>query len=196
MSELKEQLDKVNFDIPATQDRGLDAITNFIYTDDFDTIVKKLNELDQRYPNFLTNYGLKRWAQYKINQFVEGVFCSHYRVEANENKRSKTIDLFIDNVPFDVKVTVYPKRVTKKAQSNDTELIKWYYRNQGAYRKHFKNKIFVVCAQQSDKKKLDVLEYYILEWLNSEENAERITMGDNAFLSAIIFASDPSIKGA
>ena len=68
-----------------------------------------------------------------------------------KNIKDKEVDIYIDNIPFDIKITVYPNALSNHPYDLNTRdgknlMIKWLYKNQSQQqRKHFKNRIFIIC---------------------------------------------------
>lgn len=132
---------------PIIQNFGLDRMSNEIYTLGEEEVIELANRLQRDNDTAIRDYVLKRYFQFMINQFVESEMVKHRRVKNNFKANSKTVDLFIDQIPFDIKITVIPKR----GDLPDEQLINWYYKNQGKARAHYNNKIFIVFEKQVDK---------------------------------------------
>ncbi len=84
-----------------------DKLTNFIYE------VLLWKEFKVKTLNFdveLRRYALNRWFNFWSANGVENIFCSLPEVEANLNQYDRLVDFSINNIPFDHKTTVYPKR--------------------------------------------------------------------------------------
>ena len=122
-----------------------DLMTNFIYrTYSFESLLKRTAHLDAN----LKDYALNRWYNFWSAMAVEDIFSTHKNVEANRNHYDKLVDFRIDNIPFDHKTSVFPKRYGKTidyAKENKKDLIEWLYENQSQQgRKHLKNRLFIV----------------------------------------------------
>ncbi len=106
------------------------------------------------------NHTLHRWYNFKTSTECEKIFCE-YGAKKEKNERHHTIDVYIDGVPFDVKLTLFPRSLYKERPSYAQEtpdgkkaLIEWLYLNQTQdNRKHMKNRIFVVCDAGNNYKK-------------------------------------------
>ena len=96
-----------------------------------------------------------------------------------ENKKDKEKDIFINDIPFDVKVTNYPNTAYEKFDLKNIEdknnLAIWFYNNQSQEgRKHLKNRLFVCNGKNNDEKwknriNLDLLENKIKNFMNNKE---------------------------
>lgn len=134
------------------QSDNWDKQTNFIYkTYSFESLLKKTEYLQ----NDVKNYALNRWYNYWSAMALEDIFCTHNRVIANKNIYDKLVDFTIDNIPFDHKTSVYPKKFNQSiefAKENKKDLIDWLYINQSQQgRKHLKNRLFVVLFDKNNQ---------------------------------------------
>ncbi|HKJ07434.1 MAG TPA: hypothetical protein VJ970_08220 [Flavobacteriaceae bacterium] len=133
------------------QNNLLDNRTNFIYQiQNFDALLSKINtefNKDNNY-NQILNYALNRWLNFWSAKAVETMFCSNSNVKPHPNKKHKSVDFYIKNIPFDHKTTVFPKGFKKSipyAFQHKRELIEWLYKNQSQQqRKHLENRLFIV----------------------------------------------------
>ena len=89
-----------------------------------------------------------RWYNFVCSKAVEEIFCE-LGARPESDTKNKTIDLYINNIPFDIKVSVFPANYQEKdiaTRKEKNELIKWLYQNQSQEgRNHSENKIFIVC---------------------------------------------------
>ena len=83
------------------------------------------------------------------------MFLGFKIIKIEQNLNHKTIDIYINNKPFDIKLSVFPKKLLKKIDTiTDKELCVWLYKNQSfGDRKHLKNRLFVVVLDQEDPAK-------------------------------------------
>lgn len=93
-----------------------DSDTNFIYK--CSTLSQCLEETEKRGLN--RNYILHRWYNYKTSIETENIFCT-YGATHCENIYDHDKDIYIDNIPFDVKLTCYPKKLFKEKPYNLTK---------------------------------------------------------------------------
>lgn len=160
------------------QSNVLDRKTSFIYDiEDFESFSRVSNLLLSKSED--VDYALHRWVNLQISNYCEALFCKYGAIKV-ENKKDKEKDIFIDNVPFDVKVTNYPNTAYEKFDLKNIEdknnLAIWFYNNQSQEgRKHLKNRLFVVCNGKDNDEKwknrinLDLLENKIKNFMNNKE---------------------------
>ena len=138
------------------QNNLLDRKTKFVYD------VDNFELLDRMCKTMLKNeddrkYAYHRWVNLNISNYCEELFCK-YGAEKVKNKKDKEKDIFIDNVPFDVKVTNYPSTSYESfnldIDQGKKDLCIWLYNNQSNEgRQHFKNRLFVVCCGNNMEEK-------------------------------------------
>jgi len=139
---------------------------NDILTDKIVYKARSFDELIHLYkqnPKGNFDYLVHRWYNFQTSQMAEKIFCS-YNVARKERKTNhKTIDFYLMDTPFDLKLSSFPKRFGKKREDFKTdrefrnELIRWLYENQSRGRRnHNKNRLFVICKHK--------------EGLNSKDN--------------------------
>lgn len=138
------------------QNNLLDRKTKFVYD------VDNFELLDRMCKTMLKNeddrkYAYHRWVNLNISNYCEELFCK-YGAEKVENKKDKEKDIFIDDVPFDVKVTNYPSTAYENfdldTEQGKKDLCIWLYNNQSNEgRQHFKNRLFVVCCGNNMEEK-------------------------------------------
>lgn len=123
-----------------------DYRTNFIYNiTTFDEVVDKARDLDVE-----LSYVMHRWYNFHTSIKCEEIFIKYGAIK-EENKKHKEVDIYINNTPFDVKLTVYPKKLSDhpfniRTRQGKNAMIKWLYHNQSQQgRKHLKNRLFIVC---------------------------------------------------
>jgi hypothetical protein len=177
-SELKKRL-SYPYKWGLKQNDELDRQTNFIYKiSSFDALIKKAEESfsNQSDKVLLFNYSLNRWFNFWSARAVQSFFTSHSKVKPVEFSKDREKDFFINDIPFDHKTSVYPKKFRLshlKIKENPYPLIKWFYRSQSQQqRKHFANRLFVVVYSDSGehwkiKAELHLLRNHINNYLNS-----------------------------
>lgn len=123
-----------------------DYKSNFIYKVDTVNEVINLSELN----GVDYKYALHRWYNFKTSIYCENVFVKYGAIK-EEDLRNKEIDIYINKVPFDVKLTVYPKALSNhpydlKTREGKNKMIEWLYQHQSQQqRKHLANRLFIVC---------------------------------------------------
>lgn len=111
----------------------MDSWTNFIYDSKLKTPKDLISEADMQLRRHqcyleLKEYSVARWFNYRPSCATEWMFCQHPNVEPHPNKRHKLIDFYIDEVPFDLKLTVLPKELSPNDSKKD--MLNWYYTKQ------------------------------------------------------------------
>ena len=116
---------------------------------------------------------MARWYNLQTHDFALSVFLEHPSVRAEKKRNNKTIDLFIDGEAFDVKLSVWPKKLIGKVLA-DTEFIQWFNKQQSYTRQHHKGKIFIVVADETNpelswkvKREFGLIRNSINAWLKT-----------------------------
>jgi len=86
------------------QNNELDASTNFVY--DTDSVDAVLNICTRK--GIDKNYALHRWYNFHCAKYHEYLFLKNGAV-GETDPRHKTVDFYINKVPFDLKTSVFPK---------------------------------------------------------------------------------------
>ena len=153
MTKLEEELQKALSIIDANwkmQNNFNDYRSNFIYkVDTLEDVINnsKINGVDEK-------YAIHRWYNFKTSIACENIFVEFGAIK-EEDFRNKEIDIYIDGVPFDVKLTVYPNALSEhpydlKTREGKNNMIRWYYEHQSQQqRKHLANRLFIVCDGKS-----------------------------------------------
>jgi len=98
----------------------------------------------------ITSYVIATWYNHWTTVLMEDHISQHKRVIPTI-ANLKGVDIFLDNQPFDLKITYLPKDYTlEKATQNPKGLIVWLYENQGAQRFGSHNRFFVVLASKDN----------------------------------------------
>mgnify|MGYP004639676863 CR=1 FL=1 len=128
------------------QNNGDDRTTNFIYNvPSLDDCLRLISE-----KNVSEEYALHRWYNYHTSVYCEYLFCDYGAIH-EENVRNHDVDIYIDDIPFDVKLTVYPRALSKRPYNltnrcGKNNMIKWFYSHQSqGNRKQMLNRLYVVC---------------------------------------------------
>ena len=153
MSDIEQDLKRAMEIISANwgmQNNAYDRSTNFIYR--MDSLDDCLVEIERTRVN--KEYALHRWYNYMTSIRCEYIFCEYGAVHETD-KYNHDVDIYIDTVPFDVKLTVYPAKLSDRPYDLSTregknDMIRWYYSNQSQQsRKQMLNRIYVVCDAPS-----------------------------------------------
>lgn len=107
-SDLKRCLNMISSDWKI-QDNRNDSSTNFIYN--AKTLDECLDLISRN--NVNRDYALHRWYNYYTSVQCEYLFCDYGAVH-EKDIRNHDVDIYINNIPFDVKLTVYPKALSEK----------------------------------------------------------------------------------
>ena len=151
--QLEEDLKKTMEIISASwnmQNNSYDKASNFIYQ--MKSLNECLREIERR--NVNREYALHRWYNYMTSIQCEYIFCEYGAVH-DTNKYNHDVDIYIDDIPFDVKLTVYPAKLSSRpydltTREGKNEMIRWYYANQSQQnRKQMLNRLYVVCDARS-----------------------------------------------
>ncbi|AFM06000.1 hypothetical protein Fleli_3686 [Bernardetia litoralis DSM 6794] len=128
-----------------------DKQTNFIYkVRHFQTLENHLKDSFKENPNFeeIRIYALNRWYNFWSAQGIETIFCSYPNVKPHSDPYHQFIDFWIDEIPFDHKTSVFPKRYTQNiefAKKNPIDLLRWLYENQSKQKRfHLRNRLFLI----------------------------------------------------
>ncbi len=137
------------------QNKAMDVKTKFIYDAKYlDDCLQKIEEegVDKEYT-------LHRWYNYHTSTYCEYIFCDYGAVH-DKNERNFYVDIYIDGIAFDVKLTVYPQELSDKpydlkTRNGKDDMIRWMYKNQSqGNRKQMDNRLYVVCDGDSAAKNL------------------------------------------
>lgn len=128
------------------QNNYQDCRTNFIYR------VSTLDEcLEQiRLTGVDKDYALHRWYNYMTSIKCEHIFCEFGAVH-DDDIYNHDVDIYINGIPFDVKVTIYPAKLSDRpynlrTRQGKNKMIEWYYANQSQQaRKQLLNRLYIVC---------------------------------------------------
>jgi hypothetical protein len=127
-----------------------DKKTNFIYTSN--SLVECLNKISLNQVD--KQYTLHRWYNYMTSVYCENLFCE-FGAKKEKDIYNHNTDIYISGISFDVKLTIYPSKLSSKPFNLKTRfgkdnLIKWFYQNQSQQsRKQLVNRIYLVCDGKS-----------------------------------------------
>lgn len=154
--DLQEEINKALKDFKSwwdIQNDHYDSYTRYIYsTQTYDELVENTKKICEIYklefePVF--RYALNRWFNNIVSHYAEDCFTSHPNVKDEEDIYNKEIDFYINDIPFDLKMSVFPRTFNKDidyAIEHKEELIEWMYKHcSKGKRLHNWNKIFLVC---------------------------------------------------
>ena len=160
MSTLQEDLKKTLELIDADwvyQNNKQDSKTNFIYN--AKSLEECLTQIEKHEADKL--YTLHRWYNFKTSVKCEYIFCNYGAIHES-NRFNHDVDIYIDGIPFDVKLTVYPTKLSHRpydltTREGKNDLIRWFYANQSQEtRKQILNRIYVICDAPTAMEKLSM----------------------------------------
>jgi len=131
---------------PTIQGNNLDIRTRFIFQKQ--TVQSVLTSCaENSLANEVTAYALTRWTRWMRHDAWMERFLEEPAVERAENPMDKQIDFSIEGVPFDLKVTRFPRAAERHL--TERELAIWLYINQSKEgRFHLANRLFVVADDE------------------------------------------------
>lgn len=173
------------------QNNIYDKRSNFIYyVETVDECLVKAREM-----GIDENYVLHRWYNFHTSKYCEYLFVKH-GAKKEDNEFHHDIDIYINGVPYDVKLTVYPAKLERDniylnldSREGKNELIQWMFKNQSQEgRKHLKNRFFIVCNGASTEEKLakksefDTIEQKIINYFDflKSNQPNKLVIEDNA----------------
>ena len=159
-----------------------DKLSNFVYR--VKTIkgvtrqaraVARAKELDVE---LFENYTIRRWYNHHTHDQILRMFYAHPDVRPEEDRKHRTIDFYLRNIPFDLKISRFPKAYPeniKYAWQHRHHLAQWMYRNQSTQgRYHTGNRLFIILHHRTDaaltwqlRRDFDSLEKLIGEFLQA-----------------------------
>ncbi len=188
------------------QNNRNDNASRLIYeTATFDGLLDKLDR--GHYSEEERNYVIHRWFNLQTSTICEELFIEHgaTRATAEENKYGHT-DIFVGEIPLDVKLTVYPRgrnpgnrRSKLERRTDRDELIRWMYANQSkGYRHSYNNRLFIVCMGDSvDERNGMKLDFHQIDskikilmehWIRFPEDMNSILLDEDDAPKAPVYA--------
>lgn len=93
-------------------------------------------------------YAVRRWYNHHTHNQILQMFLAHPDVEPEENPRHHTIDFYLRGLPFDLKISRFPRAYPETlayACRHPHHLALWQYENQSKEgRYHTGNRLFIV----------------------------------------------------
>lgn len=140
------------------------------------------------------NYALHRWYNFNCAKWHEYFFCQHAEVRKEGNRFHKTIDFYINNVPFDLKSAPFPKKIKEKlnlkSREDKNKLILWLYEHQSTEgRQHFDNRLFIICKDLKGKSDFEIIKEKISGFIaySNQYGFNCITINNRKIFSDIIY---------
>jgi hypothetical protein len=98
-------------------------------------------------------YTLRRWFNHHTHEQILRIFCAHPDVKPEENRKHHTIDFYLRGLPFDLKISTFPKAYPKSlkyAWQYRHDLALWQYEHQSKQgRYHAGNRLFLILHQRT-----------------------------------------------
>ncbi len=152
-----------------------DRRSRFIYSvNTYDEVVEQSETLGVD-----TRYALHRWYNYKTFKECERLFAVYGAVR-ERNSTHHSIDFYILGEHFDLKLTVYPAKLSYHpydltTRGGKNRMIQWLYEHQSQDgRKHLDNRLFIVCDGGSS-----------YESLRLKSDFERIEQGIKKYMEYV-----------
>jgi hypothetical protein len=99
-------------------------------------------------------YAVRRWYNHHTHDQILNIFYNHADVRPEENRKHRTIDFYFRDLPFDLKISRFPKAYPKElkfAEQNPHHLALWQYKHQSKQgRYHTGNRLFIILHDQAE----------------------------------------------
>lgn len=200
---LKKRVRELPYIWGGKQTNEKDKITQNIYN------IRSYRELINSYstyPKHIKNYAYNRWFNFWSAFATESFFVNnpYINVKSEKNKFHKTIDFYINGIPFDHKSSKLPDKFNNRLDEINNidfkkELIEWLYANQSKQQRfHQDNRLFVILIDSNNiknnwkvKSELSLIKGNIHEYLyNISKNKTKyisIVINGKSILSDIIY---------
>ncbi len=104
--------------------------------------------------NDFARYVINRWYNLHTHQIALEMLCAYPRVRRQDDPRHPTVDLYLDGIPFDLKLTRFPRAYAhslEHARAHPQTLARWLYDHQSSEgRYHTANRLFLVLHHADD----------------------------------------------
>lgn len=178
--------------------RSLEWKTNGIYK------IRTYQELErylETVPDELKNFAIHRWIDFRVSSDCEYLLTSlGFRKEPDIY--NKQVDVWLDTIPFDVKVTPIPEDIYEQIQSTDFDdedkfLACWFYRHQSncLNEEQEQNRLFITVKKYTDKINLAQLYKSLEKAVYSSKGLRLIDVNFRSKkLVATVIRADKTIK--
>jgi hypothetical protein len=93
-------------------------------------------------------YVIRRWYNHHTHNQILNIFLAHPAVRPETERRHHTIDFYLRELPFDLKISPFPKAYSEPieyAQTHPHHLAQWQYEHQSKQgRYHTGNRLFII----------------------------------------------------
>ena len=94
------------------------------------------------------NYAIRRWYNHHTHDQILQMFYAHPDVQPETNRKHQSIDFYLRQLPFDLKISRFPRAYPDPIDSAcqyPRHLAMWQYQNQSTQgRYHTGNRLFIV----------------------------------------------------
>ena len=140
-------------------------------------------------------YALHRWFNYQCSKTVENIFCQ-FGAKHYEDEKNHDIDIIIDDIPFDIKLSVISKNYKGNTnlynRENKNKYMVWLKENASQEgRKHTKNKIYVICKTNKDKTNFQLIESTVFKFLQFfVSNKQKYNFSENREVCELLYIAE------
>jgi len=128
--------------------------------------------------NTFENYAVRRWYNHHTHDQIMQMFYAHPHIQPEENRKHRTIDFYLREIPFDLKISRFPKAYPediRHAWQYRHDLALWMYRHQSKQgRYHIGNRLFIILHHRTQpelswqlRRDFDALETLVNEFLEA-----------------------------
>lgn len=152
------------------QNDEMDDKTNFIYQ--CGNYLEVISLADHFWVSY--EYALCRWYNFATSKQCEEIFCKYWAIP-EEDEKNHDIDFYIDDVPFDLKLTVlsskyhWPKPIWRIDKNNYIERLRDNASTE--WRSWNNNRLYVVVNSREEKSDFTSIDTMISRYMNyTKEN--------------------------
>ncbi len=129
-----------------------DRLSNFIYhTPTLQEVWHQVNEVGLAERLDIEAFGaytIRRWYNHHTHDQILRLFYAHPDVQQEEDQKHHSIDFYLREIPFDLKISRFPHAYPHSldhAQHHPRHLVHWLYANQSKEgRYHTGNRLFLI----------------------------------------------------
>ena len=123
-------------------------------------------------------YAVRRWFNHHSHDEILQMFYAHPTVQPETDRKHRTIDFYLRDLPFDLKISRFPQAYPESlayAQQQPSHLALWLYENQSKQgRYHIGHRLFLILHNVTlpsltwrRRCEFDILEQLIQEFLEA-----------------------------
>lgn len=157
-----------------------DQLSNFVYrTPSLSQLWQQVTQVAQAEkidPETFGAYAIRRWYNHHTHDQILQIFLAHPDVEVEQDTKHHTIDFYLRDIPFDLKLSRFPRaypETLKHAWQNRHHLAMWQYHHQSKQgRYHTGNRLFLILHNRAQpdlswqlRRDFDALERLINDFL-------------------------------